>query len=105
MLVALLVDGIMSDTFGRKKIIYAGCVLVIVAMCITVFPKAFLVFIVCRVLIGMGSGTGFFKEFYFHIEGITSLQLMLHIHTEPDSTTVKFVARSCFGKAWMCALK
>ena len=64
MLVALLVGGVMSDKFGRKKIYYVGCVLIIVATCIMVFPKAFVVFIVCRVFIGMGSGTGL-KEFYF----------------------------------------
>ncbi|CAB4006947.1 organic cation transporter -like [Paramuricea clavata] len=57
MLVALLVGGLISDMFGRKIIWYAGCALIAVATLIMVFPKAFVVFIVCRLFIGIGSGT------------------------------------------------
>jgi MFS family permease len=56
MLVALLVGGYISDTFGRRIIWYGGCALAIVATWIMVFPKAFAVFIVCRVFIGIGAG-------------------------------------------------
>ncbi|CAB3994346.1 organic cation transporter -like, partial [Paramuricea clavata] len=55
MLVALLVGGYISDTFGRRIIWYGGCALAIVATWIMVFPKAFVVFIICRVFIGIGA--------------------------------------------------
>ncbi|XP_028401282.1 solute carrier family 22 member 16-like [Dendronephthya gigantea] len=63
MLIALLVGGFLSDKYGRKRLWYGGCVLVVVASWIMIFPKAFLVFFVCRVFIGIGLGfancTGF----------------------------------------------
>ncbi|XP_028401281.1 solute carrier family 22 member 16-like isoform X2 [Dendronephthya gigantea] len=56
MLIALLVGGFLSDKYGRRLVLYGGCALVAIATCIMVFPKSFVVFIVCRVLIGIGSG-------------------------------------------------
>jgi MFS family permease len=56
MLISLLIGGFISDTFGRKIVWYSGCALVAVATWIMVFPKAFVVFIVCRIFIGIGAG-------------------------------------------------
>lgn len=56
MLLALLVGGYLSDTFGRRKIFCGGCTIVVVATFIAVFPKAFWIFIVGRIFIGIGSG-------------------------------------------------
>jgi MFS family permease len=57
MLAALLVGGPLSDNFGRRIFWYFGCVLVVVGTWIMVFPKVFVVFIVCRIFIGIGAGT------------------------------------------------
>ena len=56
MLLALLIGGFLADKFGRKIILCGGCAVVVFATWIMVFPKAFVVFIVCRVFIGIGSG-------------------------------------------------
>ena len=56
MLTALLVGGALADNFGRRMTMYGGVVLIVIATWIMVFPKAFVVFIVCRVFIGMGAG-------------------------------------------------
>ena len=56
MLISLLVGGFLSDKFGRKVLWYGGCALAVVATWIMIFPKSFVVFIVCRVFIGIGLG-------------------------------------------------
>ena len=56
MLVALLVGGAISDYFGRRFIWYAGLYVMIIATWIMVYPEVLVVFIVCRVFIGIGSG-------------------------------------------------
>ena len=56
MLVALLVGGSISDYFGRRSVLCAGFYIIIIATWIMIYPKVFVVFIVCRVLIGIGSG-------------------------------------------------
>ena len=56
MLIALVIGGYLSDKYGRKIIFYSGCVIILITSWIMIFPKAFVVFIVCRVFIGIGSG-------------------------------------------------
>jgi MFS family permease len=56
MLVGLLSGGYLSDRFGRKKIFYSGLVSITIATWIMIFPESFVVFIVCRIVIGLGSG-------------------------------------------------
>lgn len=56
MLAALLVGGVFADNFGRRITAYAGVFLMVLATWIIVFPKSFVVFIVCRVFIGVGTG-------------------------------------------------
>ena len=57
MLAALLVVGVFADNFGRRITAYAGVFLMVLATWVIVFPKSFVVFIVCRVFIGLGTGT------------------------------------------------
>ena len=61
MLLALLIGGFLADKFGRKIMLCGGCAVVTFATWIMVFPKAFMVFIVCRVFIGVGSGIRLFN--------------------------------------------
>ena len=56
MLLGLLAGGYLSDRFGRKKIFYSGLVSITIATWIMIFPKSFIVFIICRIIIGIGSG-------------------------------------------------
>ncbi|XP_046846068.1 organic cation transporter protein-like [Xenia sp. Carnegie-2017] len=56
MLLGLLFAGYLSDRFGRKKIFIAGVIAITIATWIMIFPKSFIVFIVCRIIIGAGSG-------------------------------------------------
>jgi MFS family permease len=56
MLLGLLCGGYLSDRFGRKKIFYSGLASVTIATWVMIFPKSFIVFIICRIVIGVGSG-------------------------------------------------
>ena len=56
MLVCLPIAGYLSDKFGRRIIVGVGFVVNTLAALIVVFPKSFIVFIVCRLIFGMGSG-------------------------------------------------
>ncbi|XP_028401286.1 solute carrier family 22 member 15-like [Dendronephthya gigantea] len=56
MLVGLLFAGSLSDKYGRRKIISAGFIISTTAAIVVVFPKNFVVFIVCRLIFGLGSG-------------------------------------------------
>lgn len=56
MLLGLIAGGYLADKFGRKKIFYTGVASITIATWIMIFPESFIVFIVCRVLIGLGSG-------------------------------------------------
>ena len=56
MLLGLLFAGYLSDRFGRKKIFIAGIIAITIATWIMIFPKSFIVFILCRIIIGVGSG-------------------------------------------------
>ena len=56
MLVCLPIAGYLSDKFGRRIIVGVGFVVLTLAALIVVFPKGFIVFIVCRLIFGMGSG-------------------------------------------------
>ena len=57
MVASLLVGGVFSDNFGRRIAWSSGIFLMVLATWIMVFPKSFVVFIVCRVFIGIGAGT------------------------------------------------
>ena len=57
MLAALLVGGVLSDKFGRRNVWYGSGIVILVATWSMIFPKSFVVFIVCRIFIGIGSGT------------------------------------------------
>lgn len=59
MLASLLVGGFISDRFGRKIVWYCGGDIVLLATWIMIFPRSFAVFIVCRVFIGIGTGTAY----------------------------------------------
>jgi MFS family permease len=61
MLVSLLVGGFFSDRFGRRIVWYCGGDLVLLATWIMIFPQSFVVFIVCRVFIGIGSGIQYIR--------------------------------------------
>ncbi|XP_046846066.1 solute carrier family 22 member 15-like [Xenia sp. Carnegie-2017] len=56
MLLGLLFGGYLSDRFGRKKIFTAGVIAITIVTWIMIFPKSFVVFIVCRIIIGVGLG-------------------------------------------------
>lgn len=95
MLIALLVGGFLSDKFGRRIVWYGSCALVAIATCIMIFPKAFVVFIVCRVFIGVGSG----KYLYLHKPGV--FKKMLHDSTvncksvkQVESHVVKYLFKN-----------
>ena len=56
MLIGLLLGGYCSDRFGRREIFYTGMASVMIATWVMIFPKSFIVFIVCRVVVGVGAG-------------------------------------------------
>ena len=56
MIIGLLIGGYLSDRFGRRFILYTGFVCLVVPNWVMVFPKEFIVFIVCRIIIGFGQG-------------------------------------------------
>ncbi|XP_028398773.1 solute carrier family 22 member 5-like [Dendronephthya gigantea] len=102
MLLGLIAGGYLADKFGRKIIFYIGSASVIIATWIMIFPESFIVFIVCRVFIGLGSGfrnatsfvmlTEFTTEkhrakigvgsFYFWVAGLMLLPLIGYFVTE-----------------------
>jgi MFS family permease len=57
MLAALFVGGVLSDKFGRRNIWYGSGIIILIATWSMIYPKFFVVFIVCRIFIGIGSGT------------------------------------------------
>ncbi|XP_046846067.1 solute carrier family 22 member 16-like [Xenia sp. Carnegie-2017] len=71
-LLGLLLGGYLSDKFGRRKIFICGVISVTVATWIMIFPKSFVVFIVCRVFIGISSGIYYTVAFVLLAEFTTA---------------------------------
>ncbi|XP_046846762.1 solute carrier family 22 member 15-like [Xenia sp. Carnegie-2017] len=71
-LLGLLLGGYLSDKFGRRKIFISGIVSVTLATWIMIFPKSFELFIICRVLIGIGSGLYYNNSFVLLAEFTTA---------------------------------
>ena len=63
MLVGVLTGGYLSDRYGRRKIVAVGLIIGAITSLIVVFPKRFIVFIVCRLIFGFGRGTA--SSIYF----------------------------------------
>jgi putative MFS transporter len=56
MVIGLLIGGYLSDKYGRRIIVGSGYAIMTIVSFIVVFPKYYIVFIVCRVIFGLGSG-------------------------------------------------
>ena len=56
MLIGLLCSGSLADKHGRRKIISAGFIISTTAAIVVVFPKNLIMFIICRLIFGVGSG-------------------------------------------------
>jgi MFS family permease len=75
MLAALLVGGVLSDKFGRRNIWYGSCIIILVATWIMIFPRTFVVFIVCRIFIGIGTGMHLSGNLKLKVQNITCFKL------------------------------
>ena len=56
MLIGLLIGGYLSDKYGRRRTSMFGQSLNFLASLAMVFPKSYIVFVVCRIAVGFGRG-------------------------------------------------
>ncbi|XP_028391580.1 solute carrier family 22 member 16-like isoform X2 [Dendronephthya gigantea] len=86
MLIGLPIGGLLSDKFGRRKLVFAGFLANVVAAIVVVYPKHFLVFIFCRLLFGFGYG----------FQNCSSYPLMMEYTTAKYRSWLSFVLFTFF---------
>jgi MFS family permease len=63
MWIGLVIGGYLSDKYGRKRTVGSGYAMNSIVAFILVFPKSYIVFTVCRLIFGFGSGSIYIVDY------------------------------------------